>query len=227
MEPHGIEIIFFDAGGTLLYPEPGVGETYARHGARHGVRAAPRDLEAAFRAAFRAKKRGGAPQDRRWWREVVERTYAPFGDPADPAALFDGLSAHFADPAAWRLFPDARPALDALAARGYRLGVVSNWDDRLPGLLAGHGLSALLCPVIVSGLVGAEKPDAAIYAAACDAAGVPPRAALMVGDDPAADRDGAVAAGLAAVLLDRGGRAPGSIPDLSALPGLLPPRGRR
>src|SRR4029453_8878475 len=37
----------------------------------------------------------------------------------------------------FELMPDALPALDALDARGARLGVVSNWDYDLPQVLAG------------------------------------------------------------------------------------------
>ena len=53
--PAPVDIIFFDAGGTLLYPEPGVGEVYALYGRRHGVEVSPDALEASFREAFAQK----------------------------------------------------------------------------------------------------------------------------------------------------------------------------
>jgi putative hydrolase of the HAD superfamily len=212
-----IEIIFFDAGGTLLYPDPTVGEAYARAGRAHGVRAPAAGLEAAFREAFREEKRRARPQDRAWWRRVVDRSYAPFGEPTDPDGLFADLYEWFAQPEAWRLFPDAADALPVLAARGLRLGVISNWDVRLPGLLAGHEATRRLDPVIVSGVVGAEKPDPAIYRAALEAAGVAPEQALMIGDDYEADVAGARAAGLSAILLDRSRTARDSIPALTSL----------
>ena len=40
-----IEIVFFDAGETLLRPEPGVGEAYARAGRRYGLDADPAAIE--------------------------------------------------------------------------------------------------------------------------------------------------------------------------------------
>ncbi|MCU0724486.1 MAG: HAD-IA family hydrolase [Planctomycetes bacterium] len=219
-----IEIIFFDVGGTLLYPDPDVGEVYARAGRDHGIDAPARALAVAFHRAFREKKRQALPQDRAWWREVVDRTFAPFGRPAEPEPLFSGLYDHFARPGAWRLYPDAEAALPILSSRGPRLGVISNWDDRLPSLLAGHAATRRLDPVIVSGILGAEKPDPAIYRAALSAAGVAPGRALMVGDDFDADVKGARAAGLAAVHLDRSGAAPGAIPALTALLDRLAPR---
>ncbi|MHC4471421.1 MAG: HAD-IA family hydrolase [Planctomycetota bacterium] len=225
MDP--IDIIFFDAGGTLLYPEPAVGEAYAQAGRRHGVKASAGDLERAFAIAFDEKKGVSPPQDREWWKDVVTATYAPFGEPDDPDVLFAELYDHFASPEAWRLYPGARETLDALRReRGYRTGLVSNWDDRLPGLLDGLSLTPGLDPVVVSYRVGVEKPEPLIFEVALAEAGAVASRALMVGDDPLADYVGAAAVGMHAVLLDRTGRIPddgSAIRRLEDLLALLPP----
>jgi putative hydrolase of the HAD superfamily len=221
----GPDIIFLDAGRTLLYPAEPIGETYAAAGRRHGAADDPAALESAFRDAFLSLRRGGRAQDRGWWREVVLRTFRPLGG-GDLDALFDELYAHFSSPAAWRLYPDAIETVRTLRERGYRTGLISNWDDRLTGLLRGFGLLALLDPVVVSYRVGAEKPDPRIFRTALAEADVPPRRALMVGDDEEADVRGARAVGMAAVLIDHGGAedGPHRVTSFGALLDRLPPR---
>jgi FMN phosphatase YigB (HAD superfamily) len=121
------------------------------------------------------------------------------------------------------LIPDAVPALDAMADAGLRLGVVSNWDCGLGDVLAGLGVAERFGVVAASAVVGAGKPDPAIFHHALDALGVAPGEALHCGDLPAYDCAGAAAAGVRAVLIDRaGGMAGGPCPTIAALPELLP-----
>ena len=51
----GVRAVFFDAGGTLLYPHPSVGEVYARVAAEHGVKARPDLLNQIFHAVWDQK----------------------------------------------------------------------------------------------------------------------------------------------------------------------------
>ena len=110
----------------------------------------------------------------------------------------------------FRLFPDALPALDALRSRGVSLAVVSNWDCGLPDVLAQLGVAERFATISVSALVGARKPDPAIFHHALARLGVPPSAALHCGDLPHTDCLGAHRAGVAAVVLDRPGVLAGS-----------------
>jgi len=96
--------------------------------------------------------------------------------------------------------------LDALRARGLRLGVISNWDTRLPELLRQLDLARRLDVVAYSSAVGVEKPDSRIFRRALRELGVEPRAALHVGDSRLEDLEGAIAAGMRALLLVRGSR---------------------
>lgn len=120
------------------------------------------------------------------------------------------------------LIPDALPALDALAAAGLRLAVVSNWDCSLAGVLEGLGVADRFTAVSVSAVVGAPKPDPAIFRHALAALGVAPERALHCGDRPEYDCAGARRAGLRAVLIDRaGGLADGPCPRIAALTELV------
>lgn len=102
-------------------------------------------------------------------------------------------------------YPDARPALDDLRGRGLRLVCVSNWDCSLGTVLDRCGLGERLDGAVSSAEAGARKPDPAIFARALELAGCEPGEAVHVGDSPEEDLEGAGAAGIPALLLDREG----------------------
>lgn len=103
-------------------------------------------------------------------------------------------------------YPEVPAALRALRAEGAALVVVSNWDVSLHDVLAATGLRPLLDGVVTSAELGAAKPQAAIFERAMElAGGVPAARALHAGDSVEADVQGALAAGIEAVLVDRAG----------------------
>lgn len=117
----------------------------------------------------------------------------------------------------FRAYPDARE-LAGLRREGLALVVVSNWDASLPEVLARAGLEKELDGVVVSAQVGAAKPNPAIFRRALALAGVSAGSALHVGDGLREDVEGATAAGIEAVWLDRsGGSPPPGIRSISSL----------
>ena len=104
----------------------------------------------------------------------------------------------------WALYPDVLPTVERLHAAGMRMGIVSNWDARLPGLCHHLGLSRYLDFVISSANLGRIKPEASIFHSALGRVGAAPGEAVHVGDHYYADVLGARAAGIYPVLLDRG-----------------------
>lgn len=117
----------------------------------------------------------------------------------------------------FEVYPEVPTVLATLARMGCVRVVVSNWDCSLPEVFATVGLGAAFSGVIASGAIGHAKPDPAIFAQACAAAGVDPGDALHCGDDPVADYQGAIGAGCAAVLLDRHGAARRDPPTITTL----------
>jgi putative hydrolase of the HAD superfamily len=116
-------------------------------------------------------------------------------------------------------YPDARPALEELRHRGLRLVCVSNWDVSLGEVLDRCGLGELLDGAVSSAEAGARKPDPRIFVPALALAGCGPDEAVHVGDTPEEDVEGAAAAGIRALLLDRGGG--GDVTSLEEVPALL------
>jgi putative hydrolase of the HAD superfamily len=127
----------------------------------------------------------------------------------DHGELAEALFQAFSDPAGYRLFDDVRPALDELAGRGVKLGVVSNFEPWLEEVLALQGVDHLFAAVAISGKLGVAKPDPAIFRWAIQEAGADPAATVHVGDQPVNDVAAARAVGLTPVLIDRFARHPG------------------
>lgn len=222
--------VFFDAGYTLLHAVPSLGGVYAEVTRRFGVEAPPARFEAAFGPVFerfnarvRADEefRESDAENRAMWegltRDILEempelRGRVPF------AAWFDALYVRFAETASWNPYPDALPTLAALKEEGLRVSILSNWDSRLLGILAGHGLDSLVDDIVVSARVGFRKPHPAIFAEACRRADVAPDEAVHVGDSLHDDVGGARRAGIAPVLIRR--RDDGAPPGVPTIRGL-------
>jgi putative hydrolase of the HAD superfamily len=105
-------------------------------------------------------------------------------------------------------FADARPALEQLRSMGLRLVVASNWDCSLPEWLEGAGLWQLVDGAVSSAAAGEPKPSPAVFRAALEIAGVAAGEAVHVGDSLGNDIEGARAAGIRAVLIDRSAAPP-------------------
>jgi putative hydrolase of the HAD superfamily len=206
-----IRAVLFDAAGTLVELREPVGETYARLAREQGVALSAWRVSDAFQRVFaRAEPMvfpDAAPQaipglERDWWRRVVRSTFLAADSStrfSDFDAYFERLWGRFSDPAAWALRAGGRELLERLRLRGIRSAVVSNFDRRLPGILEGLGLAALLDAIVLPSDAGASKPDRRIFALALERLGVAPEHALFVGDDAGRDLAGARAAGLQAV----------------------------
>ncbi len=137
------------------------------------------------------------------WGEIVDETFAGLVAEPPSKAFFPDLYERFAQAAAWRIYPDVGPAFAALAGRGLKLGVVSNWDARLRPLLNTLGLTRHLEVMVVSCEVGASKPAPAIFQKAAEQLHVPTGTILHVGDSFEMDVAGARAAGFKARQIER------------------------
>jgi putative hydrolase of the HAD superfamily len=135
--------------------------------------------------------------------------------------FFEELYSLFAEPAVWRVYPDVLEVLQGLQARGVTLGVLSNWDTRLEPLLEGLGLMSYFKHIVLSAVIGWEKPHPRIFASALELAGVPAAEVLHVGDNYQQDVIGARQAGIYAVWLRRRGERQADCPVIGSLSELL------
>jgi putative hydrolase of the HAD superfamily len=218
-------IVLLDAGGTLFTERETRTVTYACVLAAHGVAVEEGRLDRLrhrIHDAMPESVGGRGRYTEPWFREYMRRMLAALDAPLDPEPVRAELAAEFSRPEHFVVYGDVPDALDDLLVRGLRLGVVSNWSDRLPALLDGLSLSRYFETVTVSALVGHDKPGRGIFEHALARLEARPEQTLHVGDHPVNDLAGARAAGLDALLLDRrGDAAPG--PDrIRSLEELLP-----
>jgi FMN phosphatase YigB (HAD superfamily) len=100
------------------------------------------------------------------------------------------------------LYSDVRPALTALRADGFWIGIVGNQTERTADLLGELGLA--VDSIATSGQWGVAKPDPEFFARVVDYAPGEPGEILYVGDHRDNDVVPAKAAGLRAALIRRG-----------------------
>jgi putative hydrolase of the HAD superfamily len=223
--------VLLDGLGTLLALAPPAPAFVRRLRTEHGLRLDEAAAERAFGveiAYYRAHHhegrdtatlddlRGRCAEVLRW--ELPEAIASELSRAQLTEAMLGSLR--------FSAYADAPPALAALRARGLGLVVVSNWDASLPAVLVDAGLAEALDGVLTSAAVGAPKPAPAIFAAALALAGVAPEQAVHVGDSLAHDVAGARAAGIAPILLRRGGEGIGrdlveGVPVIASLAELL------
>lgn len=211
-----IEVVFFDAGGTILDPHPSFPELFAETCGKydHAVtteqvrevqeRIAPHLVELLDEAGLDHGPTLSPEASRAFWTFTYTRFLRELGitDTEMPVRLYE----KFSDPSSYRLYDDVRPAFDAIEAAGYRVGLISNFDSWLQKMLVEMEIGHVFDTAIISGIEGVEKPDPEIYRLAVERAGVEPARAVHVGDSPVMDMEPAHAAGLQTVLLDRARR---------------------
>ena len=222
-----IRAILFDAGGTLIRVD---GERLC---AAAGVAWEEAAFDAAESAAVAAVQRlvrsNSASTDAERLPLYLDAILTEMGVPPEGrvAAARAVVAEHRRSNLWSRACADAPAGLAALSGRGYRLGVISNADGRVRGLLERAGLSAYLELVVDSAEVGVEKPDPRIFLAATGRLGLPPSACAYVGDIYEIDYVGAQRAGLQALLIGSGEAPEGvaRVADLSQLLAFFPRAG--
>lgn len=230
-----ISAVFFDAAGTLFTVNGSVGATYARLAEKHGKAVTVNDLEAGFRRCFIVAPPMAFPGaasteiptlEKQWWKTVVQDVFAPLGPFPAFDSYFEELFTFFSQVEAWQLYPETLETLERLKRQEIIVGVISNFDSRLFGLLDGFGMSHFFDPIVISTRAGAAKPESTIFTQALAYHSLSPAQAMHVGDSYEMDIEGARVAGLTPVLIDRRAEPPQthdylSVRNLLELPTIL------
>ena len=139
-----------------------------------------------------------------WWDRldaVFTRAFTAAGVELGEAAL---LAKHvrrvYLDLTCWRLFDDAIPTLECLAAQGWRHILLSNHIPELPAILRHLGLTPHFAAIFNSAQTGYEKPHPQAFRLVLEAIG-DVEEIWMVGDSMSNDIDGAAAHGIPGILV--------------------------
>lgn len=140
----------------------------------------------------------------RFWNDLTRRWLSELGITADVAPIMAHARQRLfsAGGDVFRKYPDTESTLIELKKRGYKLAVLSNWDQSLHRVLAAQDLTQYFDVVIASLEEGVEKPEPLIFEILLDKLGVPAADVLHVGDNPLDDYHGAKSAGMEARILD-------------------------
>lgn len=228
--------IFFDVGGTLLYPDPVVIGASIQD--LLGQRLPEDRLFAAIQfgsvAIDQAISRGQSIE--RWWHLFFGSVlhHLGFDGAAAPPrldAMVRVLRACHQRRNLWsHLLPGTHEVLETLRQKGFQLGVISNSDGKVRGQLEEARLAPYFSFILDSHVVGCEKPDPAIFRLALQESGLPASEVLYVGDIVAIDAVGATGVGMSALILDplglRTGAGVSTIAGLADLPAWLDSQGR-
>ena len=208
--------VFFDVDFTLIYPGPTFqAEGYRRACAAHGIEVDPLRFDAATAASSFILD------------EVEEQIYNHDLFVHYTASIIEHMGGRGEQVIAvareiyeqwsvnhhFELYDDVAPVLTELSESGLIVGAISNSHRSLDAFCDHFSLRGLITVSVSSAEHGYMKPHRSIFDAALAKAGVLPGEAVMVGDSIKHDIDGALAAGMRAVLLRRSGEVP---PDLPA-----------
>jgi putative hydrolase of the HAD superfamily len=198
--------VFFDVDFTLIYPGPTFrGEGYQAFCTRYGITTNPARFEAAVASAAPLLD---TPEETSYddeifiayTRHIIEQMGGR-GEQVEAAAreIYRewALCHHF------ELFEEVPAVLHELAAGGVRIGLISNSHRSLASFESHFELQGLIAAAVSSAEHGLMKPHPSIFRAAMQLADVSPADAVMVGDSVRQDVEGALGAGMRAVLLHR------------------------
>ena len=201
--------VFLDAGGVIVLPRRDLVRGALE---RAGITCDESDVPHAHYRAVRLLDRSATYGGRM---DYMAALCGELGVPAGRMKDALGALARFADrrqsnEILWsEPGPGAVQIIDALGRAGFAVVVVTNSNGHAAENLSDAGIcqtrpgrGALVTGIIDSALVGAAKPDPAIFHAALEHAGVGPTSAVHVGDMVTADVVGAHSAGIVPIHLD-------------------------
>ncbi len=195
----------FDAGDTLLHWYVHKRERFTWLCQEAGIEL-PEDEDLRIRAAraadaffYTQSSRADYWSDA-WWTEQAIAGLLELGVPSERGVEVQRYRASL--PNQFVVDPDAVPLFEALRSRGFKIGLVSNWDGTLAATCEALGLSRYVDYVGDSGVFGEPKPAAAFFEHVLAQLGARPEDAFHVGDHYDADVAGARAAGITPIFLD-------------------------
>ena len=214
-QPPPARAIFFDVDFTLIFPGPTFqGEGYVRFCADQGI-TVERDRfdDAVAAASFILDDVEDHIYDAALFIHYTATIIEHMGGRGSAVVrAAERIYEQWAGNHHFEMYDDVSPVLSALAERGFTLGVISNSHRSLAAFKEHFQLETLITTTVSSAEHGYMKPHRSIFDTALAQAGVPAAHAVMVGDSLKADIEGALAAGMRAILLRRSGDIPPVLP---------------
>ncbi len=224
----------FDFADTLAELQPGRQDVVADHIRRVAGIAVPAEhIARCYKAVdllmqYSSVNTRTTAQRAEFYLDYNQRLLALLGvlHKVPPESLFEAFGRHEKH---WVLKPGVRETLAALRERGYKIGIISNFDTRLEQIVHERlELGGLVDHLHISQSEGVEKPDPKFYLVFFERHGIPIERSFYLGDSYVLDFLPAIGIGLKTWLLDEAGlythcpQAVHRVPDLLSLLPQLP-----
>jgi len=201
--PAPLKAIFFDVGNTLLFPDRSHILAPLRQPKLTPSLQQWQAIERKTKKEFDDILQHDGKADRSFWYLFHSHLLRELG--IDDDALRDEMVEATRVSANWcDIRPGTREVLLRLGQR-YPLAVISNADGKIADVLERCGIVDCFRTITDSGLIGCEKPHAAIFEEALRGMDAVAEQSLYVGDVYSVDYLGATRAGMQAILFDVSG----------------------
>jgi len=218
-QPQSVRAVFFDAGFTLLHPNPSTPEICQQvckrldlHLDLNALTERMTDAEDYYFRRVRLDRHtwGSEQAIAEFWIDYYMNLLRPLVKEHDEPRLYQlatAISEEFNKHTSWQIYPDVLPTLEALRKSGrYTLGVISDWGIALGPILRRLHLTPYFDFLVVSAVTRHAKPSPVLYELALQRSNSIADYTLHIGDSYIHDVLGARAVGITPVLLDRHGR---------------------
>jgi HAD superfamily hydrolase (TIGR01549 family) len=213
-----IKAVLFDALQTLIDLDPSFPGAFARVCSDFGYNISEEDVARVMPHVDDLEMKRLSDEDNlrvtnefleERWLTMNELIFSRVGIEGNVREMAVEMENRFEHGSFTKIFPDTIPVLEGLRDRGMRLGIVSNGTASIMNCLKYHGIDSYVDFILVSGLVGWEKPARRIFEIALEKAGVKPCEAVFVGDHYFCDIQGSRSMGIRPIMITRKEIPPG------------------
>ncbi len=208
------KIIFFDVANTLLHLKKSVTETYADFASTNDSYINPKllkqplkevwnELSIKYNDVSNLKYGVDEKSSKQWWNLYVNKVFERAGYKGDINTFFDKLYYYFGSADPWILYDDAIETIVGVKKKGYKTGILSNWDHRLKNLIIDLDIDKYFDHIFISSYIGYEKPNRRIFEHALNISGIKPEDAYHIGDSYREDILGALNVGIKPLFIRR------------------------
>jgi 2-haloacid dehalogenase len=158
-----------------------------------------------------------------WWKELISLFLEKATGSKDLSLselVYNEIFEKFENENLWNIEPGFFELQKFAASKKIHLGIISNWDYRLRGLLERKQLSVYFSPILISAEFGYEKPSKKIFQKAEELSGVSPEELVYVGDKPELDYHIPLRLGWNPFVIDPKQKI--NLPSISTLSELIP-----
>ncbi|CAH1264619.1 HDHD3 [Branchiostoma lanceolatum] len=206
------KLLTLDCTNTLFKLKRTPGTIYAAVADSHGIQVDSAKLDCAFLKNYREQSQSycnfgcrSGISTKVWWTDLVKKTLLDAGVPKSKAldAVAKQLFDEFSGGKHWEVYPQTKEALENIRDKGVKLGVISNFDERLQEVLVDLDLCRLFDFVLTSVDAQVAKPNCRIFEIALQLAGAEPSETVHLGDNLELDVKPALCLGMHAIWINR------------------------